>query len=210
MSTTPVNSSSTEAFVTRFPQVTKRASLDYPAFQVSPNDIISALTFLKNEASFDFLVDITAVDWAEGSTPRFTVIYHLFSTTTYEYVRLASDCADNAAPSMPTATLLWPAANWHEREAYDMFGIQFTGHPDLRRILMWDGYPYHPLRKEFPLAGIETDLPDSEIAAETNAKVKPAPMAGGPFTAVPGQINMTEAEPMGKDQSWSEKSEKPL
>jgi len=66
------------------------------------------------------------------------------------------------------------------------------------------------LRKEFPLAGIETDLPDSEIAAETNAKVKPAPMAGGPFTAVPGQINMTEAEPMGKDQSWSEKSEKPL
>ena len=210
MSTTPVNSSSTEAFVTRFPQVTKRASLDYPAFQVSPNDIISALTFLKNEASFDFLVDVTAVDWAEGSTPRFTVIYHLFSTTTYEYVRLASDCADNISPSMPTATNLWPAANWHEREAYDMFGIQFTGHPDLRRILMWDGYPYHPLRKEFPLAGIETDLPDSEIAAETNAKVKPAPMAGGPFTAVPGQINMTEAEPMGKDQSWSEKSEKPL
>ena len=210
MSTTPVNSSSTEAFVARFPQVTKRASLDYPAFQVSPNDIISALTFLKNEASFDFLVDVTAVDWAEGSTPRFTVIYHLFSTTTYEYVRLASDCADNASPSMPTATSLWPAANWHEREAYDMFGIQFTGHPDLRRILMWDGYPYHPLRKEFPLAGIETDLPDSEIAAETNAKVKPAPMAGGPFTAVPGQINMTEAEPMGKDQSWSEKSEKPL
>ena len=104
---------------------------------------------------------------------------------------------------------LWPAANWHERECFDFFGVKFEGHPDLRRILMWDGYPYFPLRKEFPLAGIETELPDAEIAAETQAKVIAAPQAGGPFVASSGEINLTEAEPRAKDESWSERRKKP-
>jgi len=109
---------------------------------------------------------------------------------------------------MPSATGLWPGANWHEREAYDMFGIGFEGHPDLRRILMWDGYPYFPLRKDFPLAGLETALPDSAVAEETGAKVMPAPYMGGPFVAAAGRP-MDEAEPRAKDQSWSEQQEKP-
>ena len=90
-----------------------------------------------------------------------------------------------------------------------MFGIKFTEHPDLRRILMWDEYPYFPLRKEFPLAGIETALPDPEIVQETSTKVIPAPMMGGPFVAAPGEINLTDAEPRAKDESWSEREEKP-
>jgi NADH-quinone oxidoreductase subunit C len=74
---------------------------------------------------------------------------------------------------------------------------------------MWDGYPHHPLRKEFPLAGIETVLSDAEISAETGTKVIAAPMAGGPFVASSGEMNLTEAEPRAKDESWNERSEKP-
>jgi NADH-quinone oxidoreductase subunit C len=109
---------------------------------------------------------------------------------------------------MPSATGLWPGANWHEREAYDMFGLTFAGHPDLRRILMWDGYPYFPLRKDFPLAGLDTALPDLAVADETGASVKPAPYMGGPFVAAPGRT-MEAGEPRAKDQSWSEGQEKP-
>jgi len=103
------------------------------------------------------------------------VVWHLLSTVQHAYVRVAAHCTDDTNPTMPSATGLWPGANWHEREGYDMFGIVFTGHPDLRRILMWDGYPYFPLRKEFPLAGLDTGLPDLEVADETGARVKPAP-----------------------------------
>ena len=199
----------TAALKSKFASAADRPSGDHPAINLGPSDIIAALQFLRDEIAYDFLVDITAVDWSEEVSPRFTVIWHLLSTSHHNYVRLAVDCADDAEPSMPTTTGLWPAADWHERETWDLMGINFEGHPDQRRILMWDGYPYHPLRKDFPLAGIETELPDIEVAEETKAKVKSAPMMGGPFVASSGKMNMTEAEPKAKDESWTEKSEKP-
>ena len=205
-----VNPDASTALRERFPQVTARASLDHPAVNVPAGDVVTVLGYLRDEFAFDVLTDVTAVDWAEGVSPRFTVIYHLYSTTRPGYLRVAADCPDDAAPAVPSVVLLWAGANWHEREAFDMFGITFTGHPDLRRILMWDGYPYHPLRKEFPLAGIETTLPDLEIAEETKAKVIAAPMMGGPFVASSsGEISMTEAEPRAKDETWSERRQKP-
>ena len=75
---------------------------------------------------------------------------------------------------MPSVSEIYPSANWHERETFDMFGIVFTDHPNLKRILMWDEYPYFPLRKEFPLAGIDTPLPAADVAEVTEASVEPA------------------------------------
>ncbi len=192
----------------KFPQVTGRASVDWPACNVPAAQVLAVLQHLRDQEAFDMLVDVTAIDWSAGQSPRFTVVWHLLSTTRHEYVRVAADCPDDAQPAMASTTGLWPAANWHEREVFDMFGIAFPGHPDLRRILMWDGYPYHPLRKEFPLAGLDTELPDPDVAAETAAKVQAAPYMGGPFVAAAGST-MDEAEPRAKDQSWTEREEKP-
>ena len=200
----------TTALKARFPQVTDRASADHPAVNVPPADLLAALQCLRDEFAFDMLMDISGIDWAEGAMPRFTVVYHLFSTTRHDYVRVATPCTDtDAEPVAPSVVSLWPGANWHEREAFDMFGIKFEGHPDLRRILMWDDYPYHPLRKEFPLAGLEAPLPGADVAAETGTNLIAAPMMGGPFVAASGEMNLTEAEPSAKDQSWSEASKKP-
>lgn len=201
----------TTALKEKFPQVTDRPSADHPAVNVPLDEVVGVLRYLRDEHAFDLLMDLTAIDWAEGATPRFTVVYHLLSTTRPgSYIRVAAACSGTEAePTAPSVVSVWPAADWHERECFDMFGIKFQGHPDLRRILMWDGYPYHPLRKEFPLAGIETDLPVADIAEETGTRVIAAPMAGGPFVASPGEMNLTEAEPRAKDESWSDRGARP-
>jgi NADH-quinone oxidoreductase subunit C len=86
---------------------------------------------------------------------------------------------------------IWPTANWHEREVYDMMGITFDGHPDLRRILMWEGYPFFPLRKDFPLAGKPSDMPEVAFTGI-------APLEGGPFVTSPGTCGTVDAEPRAK------------
>jgi NADH-quinone oxidoreductase subunit C len=201
----------TTALKEKFPQVTDRASVDHPAVNVPAADVVAVLKFLRDEVAFDLLMDVTAIDWAEGTSPRFTVVYHLLSTTRAgTYIRVAANCVGSETePTIPSVVSLWAGANWHERECYDMFGIKFTGHPDLRRILMWDEYPYFPLRKDFPLAGIETDLPGADVVEETGTRVIAAPMAGGPFVASSGEINLTEAEPRAKDESWSDRRARP-
>ena len=196
------------AVASQFPSATPRASADCPAFNVPPTEAVAVLQWLRDAQGYDFLMDVTAVDWSAAQSPRFTVVWHLYSSTRHAYVRIAADCASDTEPSMPTVTGLWAGADWHERETYDLLGIRFTGHPDLRRILMWEGYPYFPLRKEFPLAGLPTELHDPEIAAEVKTGVISAPMAGGPFVATPGGP-MSEAEPRAKDEAWNEHNEKP-
>ena len=199
------------ALRSRFPQAADRASADHPAVNVPLADVVAVLKFLRDEHGFDLLMDVTAIDWSEGANPRFTVVYHLLSTTrSGSYVRVAAPCGGNdEAPVAPSVTSLWPGANWHERECYDMFGIRFEGHPDLRRILMWEGYPYHPLRKDFPLAGIETELPGAATTLVPVSSTTSAPMAGGPFVAASGEINLSEAEPRAKDESWSDRVARP-
>jgi NADH-quinone oxidoreductase subunit C len=142
--------------------------------------------FAKKDLGFDYLVDISSVD-NYGDDPRFTVVYELYGYGHHCHLRLKTDVSEEKS-ELPTVTTVWRTANWHEREIYDMMGVRFAGHPDLRRILMWEGYPYFPLRKDFPLAGKPTELPD---VAFTNA----APMAGGPFVTVAGGSNSTVREP---------------
>jgi NADH-quinone oxidoreductase subunit C len=192
----------------RFPQVRERSSADCPAFDVPEESLVGVLQFLREEGGFNLLADVSGIDWGFDQRPRFGVAYHLLSIPTAEYVRVVTSCAGGETPSVPTITGLWPAADWHEREAFDMFGIRFEGHPDLRRILMWDEYSHFPLRKDFPLAGVETELPDIEVAEETDEKVRPAPMVGGPFVA-PQETHMSKREPRARDESWNEKKPKP-
>lgn len=192
----------------KFARLSDRESLDHPALNLgAAEDLLPLCECLLKQFGFDLLVDISGVDWNEQS-PRFSVVYHVYSTTDHNYLRFVLDCPDDAQPEVPSVAGVWPTADWHERETFDMFGIRFSGHPDLRRILMWEDYPYFPLRKDFPLAGIETELPDAETNEELKAGVISAPMMGGPFTA-PNNSFLSKSEPRAKDQSWSEKKPKP-
>jgi NADH-quinone oxidoreductase subunit C len=115
------------------------------------------------------------------------VVYHFYGYGHHEHLRLKTEVGEELS-ELPTVTGVWRAADWHEREVYDMMGIRFRGHPDLRRILMWEGYPYFPLRKDFPLAGKPSDLPE---VAFSHA----APMEGGPFVTVTGGKDSRAREP---------------
>jgi NADH-quinone oxidoreductase subunit C len=122
-----------------------------------PREHIAAVcSVLKTspESQFDFLADLCGVDGGPEEEPRFEVNYHLFSTTKHHRLRLKVLVSEDDA-HVPTVTGVWRTANWHERETYDLVGIIFDGHPDLRRILLPDDWQGHALRKDFPLRGYE-------------------------------------------------------
>lgn len=110
-------------------------------------------TALKEEHGFDLLVDLCGVDFPKRPE-RFEVVVHLYSFAANRRVRVKTAVGEEAA--VPSLVPVFPAANWPEREAWDMFGIRFEGHPDLTRILLWEGFNGHPLRKDFPVEGIDT------------------------------------------------------
>lgn len=126
---------------------------------VRPQDLVAVAQFLRDdpELRFDHLANLTAVDWSKypgsGSKERFTGIYHLQSTASGQRLALKAPAPGGANPTLPTLTGLWAGANWFEREVYDLMGIKFDGHPDLRRILMPLNWPNHPLRKDVPRGG---------------------------------------------------------
>jgi NADH-quinone oxidoreductase subunit C len=152
--------------------------------------IVEVCRFAKQELQYDYLVDLSAVDNL-GEDPRFSVVYELYSYTHRCHLRLRVNISEEK-PEVPTVSTVWRTADWHEREAYDMMGVRFAGHPDLRRILMWEGYPYFPLRKDFPLAGKPSELPDV-------AFTKPAPLEGGPFVTVAGGKDSIVREPRSRN-----------
>jgi NADH-quinone oxidoreductase subunit C len=142
--------------------------------------------FARKQLGFDYLVDISSVD-NYGDDPRFTIVYELYGYGHRCHLRLKTNVGEEKS-ELPTVTNVWRTADWHEREIYDMMGVRFRGHPDLRRILMWEGYPYFPLRKDFPLAGKTSEMPDL-------AFTRPSPQLGGPFVTLPGGKESMAREP---------------
>ncbi|MPZ43725.1 MAG: NADH-quinone oxidoreductase subunit C [Betaproteobacteria bacterium] len=122
-------------------------------------DLIQAMTTLRDGAGlqFELLVDLCGVDYASYGVgyegPRYAVVYHLLSLACNQRLRVRVFCEDDDMPRVASVIDVWPAANWFEREAFDLFGIVFEGHPDLRRILTDYGFIGHPFRKDFPLSG---------------------------------------------------------
>ena len=152
--------------------------------------------FAKEELGFDYLIDISTLDHY-GEDPRFSVVYELSGIENAQHLRLKTTVTEEHG-EVPTVTGVWRTADWHERETYDMMGVKFTGHPNLRRILMWEGYPHFPLRKDFPMEGKETDVPDVAFS-------KSAPLEGGPFVTTPGGESTGNREPRRRNpKDWQD------
>jgi NADH-quinone oxidoreductase subunit C len=159
------------------------------SFTIAAGHLREIIKFCRNELSFDYLLDVTSID-NFGQEPRFEIVYHLYSMPYGVHLRLKLKVSEDVG-AVDTVSDIWPTANWHEREIYDMMGIKFNGHPDLRRILMWDGYPFFPLRKDFPLEGLPSEMPDV-------AFTKVTPMEGGPFVTVPSTAASKDREPRAR------------
>jgi NADH-quinone oxidoreductase subunit C len=160
-------------------------------YTISTQNLRDIVKFCRDDLSFDYLLDITSID-NFGEEPRFEIVYHLYSMPHSAHLRLKLKLSEEVG-ALDTVSDIWPTADWHEREIYDMMGVKFNGHPDLRRILMWDGYPFFPLRKDFPLAGLPSDMPDV-------AFTKVTPLEGGPFVTVPSTAGSKDREPRAHPQ----------
>lgn len=142
------------------------------------------------ELGYELLLDISSLDHM-GTEPRFEMVYELATLDDSKHLRVKAKVAEGV--DVLSVVKIWKTANWHEREVYDMMGIKFAGHPQMERILMWEGFPYFPLRKDFPLAGKESEMPDVAFSGV-------APLEGGPFVTSPGSTRET-GEPRAKGES---------
>jgi NADH-quinone oxidoreductase subunit C len=157
---------------------------------LDPDRVPDVCRHAKDTLGFDMLLDLSSVD-NYGDDPRWLVVYELMGLAHGQHLRLKTAVSEEKS-GLPTVSAIWRTADWHEREVFDMMGIRFSGHPDLRRILMWDGYPYHPLRKDFPLAGKETSLPEVAFTRQ-------APLEGGPFVTVASTAESIAREPRARN-----------
>ena len=135
-----------------------RERLNELTLEVPAADYLGIATRLRDEFAFEQMIDLCGVDYsAYGDRPRegarFAAVVHLLSVSRNVRLRLRAFCPDNEFPALASLVEVWPAVNWYEREAFDLFGIVFEGHPDLRRILTDYGFIGHPFRKDFPLSG---------------------------------------------------------
>ncbi len=176
----------------KFPQAVLETTdfRDEQTIVLKPESLVAVCAYLQKRLQYNFLSTITAVDWLER-VPRYDVVYQLLSLPNQSVLRLKIRVGEKGEehPSVPTVTSIWPAANWYEREVYDLFGITFTGHPDLRRILMPMDWTTHPLRKDYPLSGF--DLPEPHWGGQI------------PYDVDPGVGSQTLRTPEGRELNES-------
>jgi NADH-quinone oxidoreductase subunit C len=138
-----------QAILNQFP-ATLHEFREELTLQITPERVVEIAQKLRDQFKFDMLMDVTAVDYWPQQSPRFHVIYQLFSLETNQFLRLRAPL-DGNDPHIHTLSVIYPSANWFEREVWDMFGVHFDGHPDPRRIIMPADWQGHPLRKDYPL-----------------------------------------------------------
>jgi NADH-quinone oxidoreductase subunit C len=184
-----------ERLVAAFGERITAVNLDVasPFAVVATDSIVDVATFCRNERdlSFDNLMCLSAVDYPKETPPRMEVVYHLLSYT-HGHVFALKVHLPREEPRMPTVEAVWRVANWHEREAYDMFGIAFTGHSDLRRILLPDDWIGHPLRKDWVDPDFYNGMhvkPTTQMAERFLAGEK---IGVGPFDFTPPNAHVTE------------------
>ena len=158
-------------------------ALGTPIARVGAGDLLEIMGWLRDDDStaFDYLSCLTAVDWKDRE-PRFDIVYNLYSVSSGGRLTVKTGCADGEG--VATMADLWPAANWLERETYDLYGTEFLGHPDLRRVFLpedWEGFP---LRKDYPLEG-----PNLELLTRQQAAFR-----GGRFDRIRGEYEMNDQE----------------
>jgi len=144
----------------KFPEKIKEISVQFgdESIIVESGSLLDVVQFLKNEpCSYSMLLDLTCVDY-KGQEPRFEMVYHLYSLSNKQRLRIKARLAEKDL-WIDSLTSLWKNANWLEREIYDMFGVHFKGHPDLRRIFMYEGFEGYPLRKDYPLRKRQPRIP---------------------------------------------------
>jgi len=183
-------SSAVSAISGKFKVLKKTEFRGETTLHVERAEIKELARFCKEQLGFTYLIDLSGVD-NFGGEPRFEVVYELYHFADGLHLRLKISVSEDEL-EVPTVSDIWSTADWHEREAYDMYGIKFAGHPELTRILMWEGYPFYPLRKDFPLAGRPSEMPDVAFS-------KPAPLAGGPFVTVPSTATTKDREPRSRE-----------
>ena len=163
---------------------------DEQTIVLKPEDLVTVCSYLQKNLQYNFLSSVTAVDWPER-LPRFDIVYHLLSIPNQCVLRLKVRVGQRREehPAVPTVVGVWLSANWYEREVYDLFGITFSGHPDMRRILMPTDWTTHPLRKDYPLAGF--DLPEPHWGGQV------------PYDTDPGVGSQTLRSPGGRELNES-------
>jgi NADH-quinone oxidoreductase subunit C len=177
---------------TRFPQAVVE-TVEFRGEQTMvllPEHLVAVCTYLQKQLQYTFLSSVTAVDWLER-VPRFDVVYHLLSIPRFSELRLKVRVGQQGEehPAVPSVIAVWPGANWYEREVYDLFGITFANHPDLRRILMPNDWTTYPLRKDYPLTGF--DLPEPHWGGQV------------PYDTDPGVGSQTLRTPDGRELNES-------